>query len=289
MSGVGGWRSADAERRFRAMEDELWRDRGVPDPDVLDVDTTAGTTRVYRWSGDGEPIVFLHGMGGTGLTWAAYVERLTGRDVYAIDTIGDVGRSRQLAPLIDANDLAGWLDESLAGAGIGSAHIVGTSYGAFAALRLAIRRPARVASLTLIDAGGLVPLRPLRFMLWGVPMLLGCVAPAPLRQLLARRRPMLRDPRVMRMALLGQLNHSFRLPKPEPLSDHELRSITAPTSVLVAGHSAPFEPKEAARRGQLIPGAAVDVIPKAGHDLSWTHVDQCLASLANLTNHEINE
>ena len=81
MRAVGGWRSADAERRFRAMEDELWTDRGLPDPDVLSVETAAGTTRLYRWPGEGEPIVFLHGMGGTGLTWAAYVERLADRIV----------------------------------------------------------------------------------------------------------------------------------------------------------------------------------------------------------------
>jgi hypothetical protein len=36
-------------------------------------------------------------MGGTSLAWIPYVERLAGRDLYAIDTIGDVGRSQQRA------------------------------------------------------------------------------------------------------------------------------------------------------------------------------------------------
>jgi pimeloyl-ACP methyl ester carboxylesterase len=137
------------------MADELWRERWPAPPAALDVDSYAGTTRIYWWPGTGEPIVFLHGMGGTGLTCSPYVERLAGRDVYAIDTIGDVGRSQQLAVVEDANGLATWLGEALTGADIQRAHVVGTSYGGFIALSLAVHAGGeRVSSLTLIDSGG---------------------------------------------------------------------------------------------------------------------------------------
>ena len=56
-------------------------------------------------------------MGGTGLTWGPYFEGFAGHDLYAVDTIGDVGRSEQTALIADADDLARWLDETLAGAG----------------------------------------------------------------------------------------------------------------------------------------------------------------------------
>jgi hypothetical protein len=46
-------------------------------------------------------------------------------------------------------------------------------------------------------------------MLWGLPMLFGSVAPRPIRRPLARRRPMLEDPRIMRMALHAKRNHRF--------------------------------------------------------------------------------
>lgn len=139
--GIGTWRSEAARRRFVDMEDEIWRERWPDAPVALDVDSYAGTTRLYRWRGEGTPIVFLHGMGGTGLTWSPYVERLSGRDVYALDTIGDVGRSEQRAVIEDAAGLARWLDETLVGAGIASAHLVGTSYGGYLALNLAVRVP----------------------------------------------------------------------------------------------------------------------------------------------------
>jgi len=277
--GIAEWRSEGARRRFIEMEDEIWRERWPEPPVALDVDTYAGTSRVYRWAGAGEPIVFLHGMGGTGLTWSPYVERLSGRDQCAIDTIGDVGRSQQRVLLEDTAGLVRWLAETLTGAGIERGHLVGTSYGGFLALGLAVHAPERVASLTLIDSGGLAPFRLGRFMLWGLPLLFGSLAPGPIRLRLARRRPMLEDPRIMRMALHAQMNHPFKLPGVAPFSDVELRSVTAPTVVVVAGKSAPFAARVQAVRARLIPHAEVVVVPGARHDVSWTHVDQCVSHI----------
>ena len=135
----------------------MWRERWPEPPMALDVDTPAGTSRVYRWAGTGEPIIFLHGMGGTGRTWAPYVERLLGRDLYAIDTIGDVGRSQQREVIEDTTGLARWLAETLTAVGIERGHLVGTSYGGFLALGLATQAPERVGSLTLIDTGASRP------------------------------------------------------------------------------------------------------------------------------------
>jgi pimeloyl-ACP methyl ester carboxylesterase len=277
--GISAWRSEAARRRFVEMEDELWHELWPEPPAELDVESWAGTTRLYRWAGTGEPIVFLHGMGGTGLACSPYVERLPGRDIYAVDTIGDAGRSEQRTVIEDGSGLARWLDETLAGAGIDRAHLAGTSYGGFVALNLAAHAPQRVASLTLIDSGGLAPFRLARFMLWGLPSLVGVLAPGPIRRRLARRRPLLEDPRVMRMALHGQMNHPFRLPGVAPLADDELRSVTAPTLVIVAGNSAPFAPDVQAERARLIPNAEVEVLRGAGHEVSWTHVDHCVTRL----------
>lgn len=274
---ISRWKSEDAKQRFHALQQVIWEDRGFPPPEPLDVATWAGTTRLYRWRGAGVPVVLLHGMGGTGLTWGPYVECLADHELYAIDTIGDVGRSEQTALIADAEDLARWLDETLAGAGIERAHLVGTSYGGYLALNLAARAPQRVGSITLIDAGGLSPFRLVRFMLWGLPNLLGSKAPGPIRRAMARTRPLLEDPRIMKLALLGQMNHPFGMPPPIELSHNELRTITAPTTVVIAGRSAPFEPKLAAQRAALIPNAVVDLVVGAGHEVMRTHVDRCVA------------
>ena len=262
--------------RFHALERAIWDDFGYPQPEPLDIPTWAGTTGVYRWRGEGEPIVFLHGMGGTGLTWGPYVEGLAGHDLYAVDTIGDVGRSEQTALIADSHDLARWLDDTLAGSGIERAHLAGTSYGGYLALNLAARIPKRVASIILIDAGGLSSFRLGRFMLWGLPNLLASKAPGPVRRTMARTRPLPEDPRVMKLALLGQMNHPFKLPPLVEISEDQLRSITVPTTAVIAGRSAPFEPRLAAQRAALIPDVVVDVVDGAGHEVMWTHVDRCV-------------
>lgn len=277
---ISRWKRDDVKQRFHALEQAIWDDQGFPQPEPLDIPTWAGTTRVYRWHGEGDPVVLLHGMGGTALTWGPYLEGLAGQDVYAVDTIGDVGRSEQTALIADGDDLARWLDETVAGVGVDRAHLAGTSYGGYLALNLAARSPQRVASITLIDAGGLSPFRLGRFMLWGLPNLLGSKAPGPIRRSMARTRPLLEDPRLMKLALLGQVNHPFGMPNPVELSDDELQSITVPTTAVIAGRSAPFGPRLAAQRAALIPGAVVDVIDGAGHEVMWTHVDRCIAHIS---------
>src|SRR5204863_7049890 len=106
--------------------------------------TRLGSTRAYRWGGSGEPIVFLHGATGTSLSWLPYAERRAGRAMAAIDTIGDIGASRQAVAVESADDLADWLAETLTALGIERAHLAGTSYGGFLAFNLAARHPDRV-------------------------------------------------------------------------------------------------------------------------------------------------
>src|SRR5437879_1313174 len=101
---LGRWRTPEAEKRYRAQEDALWQ-KYPKLPEALDVETHWGTTRVYRWPGKGEPVVLLHGMGGTSVMWGMLVGDLGGRSVYAVDTMGDVGRSLHRVAFSDVADL----------------------------------------------------------------------------------------------------------------------------------------------------------------------------------------
>jgi pimeloyl-ACP methyl ester carboxylesterase len=270
------WKSVESERRFRALEDELVRDLVAEPPTPIDVATRLGPTRAYRWAGEGVPIVFLHGTAGTSLTWAPYAERRGHRVMYAIDTIGDVGRSNQEVAVESAEELAEWLDETLSALGIGPVHLVGTSYGGFLALNLAARRPARVRSLVLIDPAGIVRIRLLRFMAWGTSALFASLLPHPLRNAAARilRMPWLEDKRVLRLGLYGQLHHRTRLLRPDPLSDDQLRTIDQPVLLIAGAKSEVFPATEVqARAEMLLPRVEVDVVPRAGHAVAASHVE----------------
>jgi pimeloyl-ACP methyl ester carboxylesterase len=279
---ISRWRSSKAEYRFRAMEDELWAEYPRR-RQAVDVETALGTTRAYRWPGGGEPIVFLHGIGGTSLIWAPYAERLEGRDVWSIDVLGDAGRSVQRLPYTAPDNLGESLDDALAALEINRAHLVGHSLGGWLALNLAVRRPSRVASAVLLDPVGIGELHMLRFVLWGAPVLLGALAPAPVRHWMARRlrMPLLEDKRAIRLALYGQINHPPRIPRLLPFTDDELRSITVPIAVLVGDKTEPFDANELIRRAKtLIPHANVKRVPNAGHAFPVDHVDLVLSYIA---------
>ncbi|HZM32581.1 MAG TPA: alpha/beta hydrolase [Acidimicrobiales bacterium] len=278
----GEWASTEAETRFRAKEDELWDEFGGGRPPSLDVPTAFGTTRAYRWEGDGEPVLFLHGATGTSLSWVPHVALLHGRVAYAVDTIGDVGGSRQTAPIREPADLVTWLDETLGGLELDRVHVAGTSYGGFLGLLLAAHRPERVRSLTLFDPGGIVRLHLFRFLAWGAACLFASALPARPRRAAGRalRMPALDDRRILAMTLYGQRHHRVRLLPTDPLSDGDLRSIAAPVLLLVGRKSEVHDARACvARASALLPDVDAELVPGAGHALTLSHAAHCTERL----------
>src|SRR5262245_27847662 len=279
---LGRWASPEDEPRYRALEDELWSEAFPTPPDRLTVDTEVGPTTVYRWPGTGMPIVFLHGMGATSLMWALCITAMAGREAYAIDTPGDVGRSPQQVAFRDAAHLAEWLDETLAGLGGGPAHLAGASYGGWLALNQAVRAPSRVASISLVEPVGLAEFRMARFMLSGLGLLGASLLPGPLRRQAASRMhlPALADKRVTGMATLGFRRHPFRLPPPTMLDDDELAGIRLPTLVLLGAKSPIHRANQVRDRVQaLLPHAQVEIVAGSAHALPMSHPDLVAARL----------
>ncbi|HKE77286.1 MAG TPA: alpha/beta fold hydrolase [Acidimicrobiales bacterium] len=265
------------------MEDALWREAAGPAPTAIDVPTHFGVTRAYRWPGAGTPIVFLHGGLMTSVSWAPYAQTLSSRDVYAVDVMGDAGRSEPTAWIGSASDMAAWLDETLAGLRIARAHLVGHSGGGFVALSTAAYRPDRVSSLVLLDPVGIAPLQMLRFMMWGIPNMLGSLAPAPVRRSLARRlrNPLLENHHASRLLLHGMVRHAPGFPLLGPLNDDELRAVSMPVTLLIATESKAFDPNLLAARAEaLLPQVSIEHVPGAGHALTVSHLDICAARIA---------
>ncbi len=273
------WRSDKAEQAYRQLEDAAWRRATDSLPDAIDVTTGFGQTRVYHWPGNGPAVVFLHGMGDLSLRWVPYAEKLTDMDVYAVDVMGDVGRSTPTVGFTAPSDYAIWLTDTMDALNLTTPHVVGESFGGYIALSYAIET-GRVASTVGIDPVGVTKLRLASFTAWGFSAGLAGFTPDPVRKRLAGplRQPLLLNKDDLKLYMTGYRNHPPKIP-PQPLfTDDELASITTPVRVLAAGKSAAFDGEHMVERiNTLVPKGEGRLLADAGHSLSMARFDDCLA------------
>ncbi|MBS2534542.1 alpha/beta hydrolase [Catenulispora sp. NF23] len=116
----------------------------------VDVD---GLSMYYEVIGEGEPVVLVHGTGGTVESWYAQRELLPEwYRVYMLDCRGHGRTADAEGPFTYENfadDIAGFI-EALE---LGPVRLVGWSNGASVALRLAVRRPDLVSRVVLLSGG----------------------------------------------------------------------------------------------------------------------------------------
>jgi pimeloyl-ACP methyl ester carboxylesterase len=267
---VGAFTSDKARARFLARYDSALDRLWPVQRDTVEVGTAFGTARVYR-SGPsgGVPVVLLPGAGGGALMWYRYVARFAeARPVFALDPVGEPGGGRQDRPIVDGRDVAQCLGGVLGALNLDHAHLVGCSYGGWTVLQHEIHHPGRATTITLLDPAGFARLS-VKAMMWIIAGGLAGLAPAPLRRRAARwlNNPTLRDDEIMRL-VMASMSFRRRLPAPSMFGDDDLRAVTAPTLALLGERSQLHDAAHVATRIQgLVPGAAVEVVPGAGHAL----------------------
>ncbi|MEU5538060.1 alpha/beta fold hydrolase [Streptomyces sp. NPDC020362] len=276
---VGRYVSDTLRERYFSACDALYA-MGAPAVAQEDVETSFGTTHVYRYGPDDPvgasrtPVVLVHGAGSCSAMWYPNTPDLSAeRPVYAIDTPGDPGRSVQREPIHQPEDAAQWLDETLAGLGLDRVHLVGSSYGGWLTLNQAHRRPARLASATLLDPGGLEKVG-LRFFVWIFVSLFATFAPKGLRPRLAAwlEQPVLVVPQLRAMIRAGVRAYRIRRPAPLPLSEEELSTIRTPLYLVLGKRSLLVHPaRQVERVPRLIRGARAEIVSNTGHGPQIDH------------------
>ncbi len=106
-------------------------------------------------AGSGEPLVLVHGLGGSRRIWAPVLDRLAAdRDVIAVDLPG-FGESPPLPDGVPATaaNLGAAVDELVGALGVESPHLAGNSLGGWVALELA--KAGRARSVCAISPAGL--------------------------------------------------------------------------------------------------------------------------------------
>jgi pimeloyl-ACP methyl ester carboxylesterase len=217
--------------------------------------------------GEGPPLLFLHGGGGTS-TWNPLHEALSGRfDVLAPDHPG-MGRSDDFPSFQGVDDLVFHYDDLLDELGIASASVVGVSFGAWLAAELAVFAPTRVDQLVLMAPAGLrVPEHPVTDIFLMTP-------DQRLAALFhdASRVPSMNgdDPEAFVQAyrdMAAIARYAWMPFMADPKLEGRLRRVTARTLVIAAGEDRVIPREHCERYAQHIAGARLEVAEGVGHAL----------------------
>ena len=112
--------------------------------------------RATRWPGAGTPVLLLHGLASTRRFWDLVVPGLAGLPLLALDQRGHGDSGRPTGPYDSATVVRDALT-ALDALGISRAVVVGHSWGAWTALRIAEQAPERVLAVVAVDGGLAAP------------------------------------------------------------------------------------------------------------------------------------
>lgn len=243
----------------------------------LTIHTSFGETHVIaNGSPDATPVVLLHALLATAMSWYRNVETLgQSYRVYSVDIIGEANKSRPVKPITSLDDFLQWFTELIDGLGIQTLYLVGNSYGGFTGAYYAMKLPDRVRKLVLIGpAATIYAMMPFnlhmflpkamfmffpklpgikRIMRWSNNWIHKGLPPDPLWEPLFYRL----------MVYGGLINQVF----PRVYTREEFAQIRAQVLFLFGEKEAIYNNLKSAVRAahELVPNAEIEMIPNAHH------------------------
>jgi pimeloyl-ACP methyl ester carboxylesterase len=279
MANTSLFKTPEGKSMFFAAYDAALNQWPVP-YEELDVPTRFGMTHVVAAGPANAPaLVLLHGYMATSVMWAPNITDFS-KDyrVYAIDVMGQPGKSVPTEPIRAVKDYVAWLSETLDGLNVGRVPLVGMSFGGWLAVKYAVAMPERIRNLVLLSPGGMLPMVK-QFGLRGMLMML-----FPTRFTV---RSFMRwagitdaiDEPGLELMYLGV--KYFRMPKETAqvdrdasslIADDELRNLRMPVLLLFGDGEVIYDPAVAlARARRLVPDFDGELIRDCSHDMCASH------------------
>ncbi len=246
------------------------------------VPTTYGRTFVrISGSATAPPLVLLHGAGATSLMWAPNIEALSTQcRTFAVDQIGEFGKSVCVKPVRSFSDLVAWLNELFDGLALaGGVNLAGISYGGALAAQYALHFPERLNKVMLLAPAATVLGTSTEF--W-VRLMVAAIArrrglPSFFRWVfadMARKNPQWIDSVIEGLHISMRSVQRHRPPMPRMLTDAEWGSLRSPALFLVGEHEVIYSVEKAvARLKRVAPKIEVEIVPGCGHDLTFVQAE----------------
>ncbi|QOY91504.1 alpha/beta fold hydrolase [Paludibaculum fermentans] len=276
------YRSAAMKEEYLAHYDALAAKQWPLDSETRMAPTTQGSTFV-RISGpaDAPPLVLLPGAGATSLMWAQNIEALSCEfRTYAVDQLGEIGRSTCRQPFQNLNDQMKWLDELFTALALGDGlRLAGMSYGGALTAQYSLRHPERVKKAVLLAPAASVYRLTLQFALRMVLVVISADRYLPklanwMFADAARSDPEWLEETMVELFINMRKLQPRKTPIPPVVKDAEWAGLRVPTLFLVGEHETIYPAEKAVRRMRRVaPMVTPEVVPGAGHDLHVVQAD----------------
>ena len=273
MSGyLSSFTSPEGEKEFIAAYDTVLK-RWPVTYEELDIPTRFGTTHLIASGSPSLPsLLLLHATGASATMWFPNIGPLSSAfHVFAVDIVGEPGKSRQVRLLKNREDCATWLCDLIQNLGLTRPNIAGLSYGGWHTLNFSFYHPDKVNRIAVLaPAGSILPYS------WPVLALLRIlpyfpVKPNPLKRFF--KKGFCPDELFAWQFALGVKHFRYADPRKSIFTnvfyDSELQSIQTPTLFLTGKNEVIYDPRAAIDRvKKLMPDVTTTLIPDAGHLLS---------------------
>lgn len=289
----------DLAVRLQTLFKPFGRPRRKADFDQLEVKADGLRLSTYV-VGKGEPLLMLHGLGGSKISWLPLVDSLAQAHRVIVPDLPGHGESEKpvadYSPRFYAHIVRCLMDELDAPTAV----VLGNSMGGRVALELALRSPARVSAMALLCPA--VPGLRVRYILGFtrvLPTEFGAV-PFPLRQQWMERMlrrlfadpstlgdaaitaaagefiRVYRDPRA-RMAFFSSMRHVVT-ERPEVFWT-SMRRVKQPTLVMVGDEDKIVPPRLGSRLASSLPHGELLSLPNVGHVPQFEATSEALAAV----------
>jgi pimeloyl-ACP methyl ester carboxylesterase len=242
------------------------------------ISTTFGDTHVLCFGDPSkEPLILLHGMTMSSTMWFPNMKQLIQeRCVYAVDVMGDFGKSKPTVAIKNRKAANQWILEVLDAMQFNKVDLAGHSMGGFLSLNFALDYPERVSKLLLYAPAGTFHRISLKFFTKIYPALLFHTERWIDNAFLwfsGKGEPL--HP-VFRSQVITGYRHAKPLLQvmPSVFDKEEFQSFNIPTLLLIGDKEVIYPAEKAiANAKRLIPNLETHLIAGASHSLTMEHAD----------------
>ncbi|KEJ01356.1 Ndr family protein [Clostridium botulinum A2B7 92] len=232
----------------------------------LYVNTRHGKTFIIA-SGEknNPPLILLHGSGMNSVMWLRDMQQYSHNyRVYAIDILGEPGKSDENRLSLNGSYYAEWLKDVFNDLSLKKANVVGISLGAWLSIKFAVTYPEKVDKLVLLCPSGIGPQKKSFIFKAMAHTLLGEKGIDKLYYKVNGNQPIPEE--MLKYEKLIGKSFNYRREKIPLFSDSELKLLIMPTALFVGEKDIMLHSDKTAKRlGDLLPHAKINILPEAGH------------------------